>query len=338
MKKIKHKFITCASFGGTGSSAITDLMKEFSNILSLGDYEFTFAHEVDGISELQHYIMDDWHRLKADEGLFRYMKMCNRISKDYNRYFNNKFTSYTDEYIESLIYLTWQGYWPQQRYRIENYREFFEYRLPLKIQRILIKLIKKNSKYELVPKQKRQKLNYISKNNDFFNLTKLYTSKLLSSVDEDYKYEYLAFDQLVPPFNINRYINYFDNLKVIIVDRDPRDLYILNKKYWNEGWIPTENVDIYIKWFKDMREKISLELTNESVLFVKFENLIYNYEEEVSRIIKFIGIDKSKHFKRLEFFNPESSIKNTRLWIENNEYYNDIKKIEVELKNFCYLL
>lgn len=44
--------ITCASYGGTGSSAITDLMKEFNNVKSLGEFEFSIAHDLDGISDL----------------------------------------------------------------------------------------------------------------------------------------------------------------------------------------------------------------------------------------------------------------------------------------------
>lgn len=334
--KNNHKYITCASFGGTGSSAITDLLKEFNNVLSLGDYEFTIAHEVDGISDLQHYIVDDWHRLKCDEGIYRFKRLVNRIEKDYNKFFNNKFSNYTDNYINNLIELRWNGYWPQQRFRISKIEEFFYYRLPLKIQREFIKIKQKNNKYELVPNQRKKEFNYVNIDTCFFEETKKYTTNLLSSVDEKHEYKYLAFDQLVPPFNIDRYINYFSNIKVIIVDRDPRDLYILNKKYWKEGWIPTEDVEIFIKWFNDMRKKINGQINNDNVLMVKFEKLIYDYENEVKKIIDFIGIEEEEHIRKKEFLNPKNSLKNTRLWLQNNEYSNDIKKIEEKLKKFCY--
>ena len=38
----KTKIITCTGYGGTGSSAITDLLKEFQNVYSYGDVEFRF--------------------------------------------------------------------------------------------------------------------------------------------------------------------------------------------------------------------------------------------------------------------------------------------------------
>ena len=332
----KHKYITCASFGGTGSSAITDLLKEFDNILSLGEYEFTIAHEVDGISDLQHYLVDDWHRLKVDEGIYRFRKLSKRINKDYNKFFDGKFSKYTEEYIDRLIMLTWDGYWHQQRYRLSRIREFFEYRLPLRIKREIIKVKIKNSNYELVPYQKRQVFNYVDRNIDFFNISKMYTTKLLSAVDKDNKYEYLAFDQLIPPFNVKRYLNYFDNLKVIIVDRDPRDLYILNKKFGKEGWRPTDDVEVFITWFKNMRSRVEEEVSNNNVLLVKFEDLIYKYDDEVEKIIKFLEVDCIDHINKKLYFNPEISIKNTKMWEKFDDFNDDVTRIKKELGEFCY--
>ena len=55
---MNHKYITCTGFGGTGSSVISDLMKEFDNVKSCGsDFEMSIAFATDGISDLQHYIV-----------------------------------------------------------------------------------------------------------------------------------------------------------------------------------------------------------------------------------------------------------------------------------------
>lgn len=81
-----HKIITCTGFGGTGSSAISDLFKEFDNVKSCGNFEFSLAHEVDGISDLQHAIVDDFHRNKTTEAIYRFQKLikfkfCNKKTK-----------------------------------------------------------------------------------------------------------------------------------------------------------------------------------------------------------------------------------------------------------------
>lgn len=38
--------------------------------------------------------------------------------------------------------------------------------------------------------------------------------------------DYVVLDQFVPTTNIRRYLNYVEDLKVIIVDRDLRDIYL----------------------------------------------------------------------------------------------------------------
>lgn len=40
--KLMVKIISCASYYGTGSSAITDFFSEFDNVFSLTNYEFRF--------------------------------------------------------------------------------------------------------------------------------------------------------------------------------------------------------------------------------------------------------------------------------------------------------
>ena len=47
------RVITCASYYGTGSSAVTDYVTEFSTVKSLGDSEIRILHDMDGVSDLQ---------------------------------------------------------------------------------------------------------------------------------------------------------------------------------------------------------------------------------------------------------------------------------------------
>ena len=68
----KNMLVTCAGFGGSGSSAITDILKEFKEIKSLGDFEFTVAHELDWLSDLEYYIVDNKHSLNVDAGIYRF--------------------------------------------------------------------------------------------------------------------------------------------------------------------------------------------------------------------------------------------------------------------------
>lgn len=56
------RVITCASYYGTGSSAVTDFFSEFDDIYSLGDYEYRFLQEPDGIADLEYNLIENNHR------------------------------------------------------------------------------------------------------------------------------------------------------------------------------------------------------------------------------------------------------------------------------------
>lgn len=335
----KRKLITCASYGGTGSSAITDLLKEFKNIKSMGDFEFCFLHEVDGVSDLQHYIVDDFHRLKTDEGFYRFLKLAYNLNSNfgYSKFFkDNSFYEISREYIDELKEVSWEGYWHQHRNRYNKFQRIKSFGMDeLKLRLFRQVLGKFNPKFrEFTPsfKTSTMTLSNISYD-DFIHCTRKYTDRFINLFDKNNEYEFIALDQMIPPTNLNRYINYFNNIKVIVVDRDPRDLYILNKIYWKEGWIPTENLTTYIEWFKALRKN---KEENKNALKINFEDLIYKYDETLKEILNFLDIDKKNHVYKKKYLNPEVSIKNTKLWEKHKDLDVDIKRIENELKEFCY--
>lgn len=327
-----NNVVTCASYGGTGSSAITDILKEFDNIKSFGDFEFSFLHEVDGISDLQHYLLDDWHRLKNDEAIYRFKRLVDRISWEYDKFFEGQFSVLTKQYINSLVKLEWDGYWHQHRFRYNKLTRKIKYNLPMKIQ-LKLKNIFVKSNYEFSTRVPVQPMYFVEKRYDFIEITKEYINNLLDVLNKN-RYEFLALDQLLTPNSIERYSRYFNNIKVIIVDRDPRDLYLLNELYWKEKWIPSHDIDIFIEWFKSLRKYTDYNLDN--VMKIYLEDLIFNYDESMEKIYSFLGVSYKNHIRKKEYFNPEISIKNCRLWENNVKYEKEIIKIKESLSDFLY--
>lgn len=331
---MEHKYITCTGYGGTGSSVISDLMKEFDNVKSCGaDFEMTIAFDHHGISDLQHYIIDDFERNKVSEGIFDFIEHVKQISPNYDRHLGIDFESIMEKYIRNIIDVEWLGFTVQHLYRYPRWQRIIMYRIPSIIQSFLIKY---NDGYEHSAKYKRKLPIRISYGeNNFYNETQKMYRVLLDSFDKSYKCEYLCFDQLVPAYNFERYLRYFPNLKVIVVDRDPRDLYLLNELYWHEGWIPSHNIDIFIKWFKLIREDRNYNNVS-NVLFVNFEEGICNYDLFVDKITDFIGLDKSAHSSPQQYFNPTVSKKNYKLWQNCKSKVKEIDKIHKELESFCW--
>ena len=145
-------------------------------------------------------------------------------------------------------------------------------------------------------------------------------------------------DQLLPPANLEHYFQYFsDDIKVIVVDRDPIDLFILENEIYRWGNIPYKNVESYCKWFQITRRHRNTEVYNkDKVMFIHFEDLIYNYDLTLEKISRFSGIDLSSHIAPKTKFDPLISIKGTNLVLQYPKYMNSAKYIEDHLHEYIY--
>ena len=149
----------------------------------------------------------------------------------------------------------------------------------------------------------------------------------------------MLMDQLLLPHNLYRMENYFDdNAKVIVVERDPRDVFILNKYIWaqNNFGVPMPyEVNEFCKYYKGMRE--SEKPTNsKKVLRINFEDLIYKYDETVKKVMKHLDFSEQMHVNKKTRFNPDLSIKNTQIFNSSHKYDEEMKIIEGELKEYLY--
>lgn len=335
--KAYHKIITCAGYGETGSSVITDLLKEFDNCNSMGDYEFRFIQDYEGISTLEFALVHNYHRMNSDIAIHRFKKIIdyhsgNRIFPRYEKFFNGKFKEISYKYIDSLIDLSWKGYWEHHAIETNSVDRFLAYKIYPRIK----KLFRKPSDKKFVLQPPKRTMYFSNPGEEFYGKTRVYTRELFNAIDPEFKYEYLVSDQLLPPSNLGIYLNYFDDIKVIIVDRDPRDIYMLNEFKSREGWIPSHDVDAFIKWFKLLRKRQKEEQEDKSrVLRIKFEDAVIKYDETLKEVLDFLGIDESHHIAKKKYFNPEISIKNVGIY-KGYEHLEAIKRIEKELKEYCY--
>ncbi len=340
------KIISCAGFGGTGSSIVTDFFREFSNVYSVGGngLEFFLLHEPDGIKDLENALVEG-HRFKVDFAIKRFKKLIENLNyhnpsgPNYKEFFNGKFLKITNEYLDSLGIIEWQeGFW--HRIFEGNENKVYRFIKNLRFQKHVKKYYSLYEPDDWKPMYTGYATQYYCNitREDFILKTKTYLIKLFSEIKTDA--EYLLFDQLFPPA-ATEYMDYFDNAKAIVVERDPRDLYFANKVFWGLGFIPFKDIDTFIGWFKNTRNTIK---ESENVCLVKFEDFLYETEKTTKKIINFIGIDQKNHNKTNTFFFPEKSITNTQLYrkyvLENtsiqNRMLSNINMIETNLKEYLY--
>lgn len=335
---MQPKILTCAGYYSTGSSVVIDFASEYSSVISLGNEEFRFLHDPDGVDDLEFHLVENHNRHNSGHAIKQYLKMAKRLDgglfkKEYGRFFNNKWLDITNSYIDSLIDFKFNGWWHYDLYNL-NSLSYFLKRLPNKILHMtfwrnhpdrVFNLMKNEIAYCGSPTEQ-----------EFIQATKQYIEKLFNEVQGKSNCS-IAVDQIVPPSNLERYTKYFDDIKIAIVDRDPRDIYTLEKLYWRSGIIPSESVEKYVQWFNYTRAHRKKEPFNPSnSRFYYFEDFIYRYDETIKDLQEFYELNPEDHINKKQFLNPDKSIKNTRRWLRHPELAKDIAFIENELSEYLY--
>lgn len=332
------RFISCAGYFGTGSSAVTDLISEYKGVFNFSKEEFRFLQDPDGISELEYNLIENHNRHNSGHALKRYKRLVdfycgNCFGRKFETYFHGNWKKYSYEYIEALTDFSFHGYW---MYDFYDRGSFYHFRKRI-INKILTKTIWRNMPDRQLNNMKKEiTLCSAPTEEKFLDLTRKYIEDLFGSVCG--KAETIMVDQIVPPTNIKRFLRYFQDLKVIIVDRDPRDLWVLEKYVWKDGVLPHEDVETFCKWFRYTRNHRKYEdVNNENVILIYFEDLIFHYDRTVKVIEQFAHLKPEDHKNRKRKFEPSKSIMNTQVWYRVKDVPpKEIAYIEKELEEYLY--
>lgn len=331
------RVITCASYYGTGSSAVTDLFGECDNVCSLGDYEYRFLQDPDGISDLEYNVVENNHRHNTSDAIKRFIRFirdCKRMGYGGYDIFGDEFERATRDYVAAITELKAHSWWNKDR--VDKGSAFIAVdRLYSLARRVLTGSLRSEKRFTLL---NGREYGYYTAIDEaaFLEHTRTYVERLLSKVNRD-GMPFVMVDQMVPPTNVGRYTRYFNDVRVVVVERDPRDIYLLEKKDWQWGVIPVKNVHEYVQWYRITRKySHPADEDREQVLRIRFEDMIYRYEATRRALFDFVGMDESCHARPRTRFDPARSIRNTNLKARCPDLSKDVAVIEHELKEYLY--
>lgn len=329
-------------FYNTGSSAITHICMEVEGVNNAeGLYEARILYDPDCIRDLEYHLVENPHRQNTSYAIKRfkqyidfnsnpifnhhYEKMCKghfkEISYDYIRelcdvvFYGN---SYQDAYSRG------KSFWIFNRIYGKIYRDYLLNRVDW-------------GRESLLPKRNVQyggTYDYEM----FITATKKYVGSIIDYINNDYA-DNIILDQFVPTTGIDSYLKYFPErypVRVIIVDRDPRDLFVLAKYYKHTKSIPVDSVKTFCQWFKWTRGQSERQGESDFVMRVRFEDLVYEYNKTRDLLMEFCGFDKVRNPPRYTYFNPQESINNTQVWNRYPLSEKEIYYIETHLSKYCY--
>lgn len=324
------KLVTCTGYFSTGSSAVADLLDEYNDCSSpVSDYEIRFIYDPDGVADLEYHLVENHNRHNSGHALKRYKRLVDfycgsKLAPKNEAYFHGKWKEYSYQYINELTEFSYNGSW---LYDYLDRGIGFHYFNSILRKVFKTDMLKNSITYCSYPTKE-----------VFTKLTKDYIDKLMCVANEKGTGTFVV-DQLLPPSDIKRYVPYFDSIKVIVVDRDPRDIFFLEKYIRKEQVLPTDVKD-FCKWFEYTRRHRSIENVNTDYsILIQFEDLIYQYEATVRYIENFVGLNTSDHTLCKTRFVPEKSINNTQIWrrMDLTEQQGlEVRILSEELSDYLY--
>jgi len=182
-------------------------------------------------------------------------------------------------------------------------------------------------------------LGYNITQEEFESATKCFIIEFLNVLNIDYHNKEKDVIVLNQPFlgrDPVRSFKYFENPKAIIVDRDPRDLFLFYKYFLHPKGILnfSGNVDDFINNFRIRRQTSQDLRKRDDIIFINFEELVYDCENTANKIADFAGI--TQRSRKGEFFKPTHSRNNTQLFKKYTDCKSELKKIEWELSEYIF--
>ncbi len=334
-----NTIIIPTGYMGSGSSAITDLISEISGYhADHGSFEYVFLHCPNGVFDLEDKLLVGNNALRSDEALRTFRHTMKQLFDkqywwvgNYKTHLCPEFMEYTDQYINSLTQYRPDFYW--------YYQENTNFKMAIKlIVKRLVKLLsfgKIQLKKPLVYDD--MALSFVTPE-EFYENTRAYLNRLWNKLGIDNRN--LILDQLLLPFNLHRAEHYFEENEahIFVVERDPRDVFIINKYIWQKNNQPVPyptDVHEFCKYYAALR-KMEKPSRYAGVHRLRFEDLIYHYEESLAAVYETLGVSPADHVKKRQYLNPERSIENTQLFLADPKFEEERRIIEEQLAAYLY--
>lgn len=323
---------TCG-FCSTGSSAVSDYLREFDENQVIDNLEWTFTYLPDGLEDLEYHLTKNINRDdNCGIAIPRFRRLMRYYFEKQIPLPRNEARQITESFLDEIIQMKWQStrrsdclLYPTWLYRTFGHRLMKKKVLPF---------LKKNFRKEFLVYPNRMVDISISPAN-FQEASKRFIEKILVSFGADLS-KNIVLDQPFIGNNPVKSFHFYNNPVAIIVDRDPRDHYIFSREFLSKRgrFFPSDNVYDYVKYNKLLRENQPYKIPNERVLCLNFEEMVYDYENATRKIRTFCHLPENQ--RPFTVFDPQLSIANTQLIAKYPQYKKDIDYIEREMPDYLF--
>lgn len=342
--------ITTTGYYSTGSSAVYDLLREYSpcteEMNRNNPIEHIFLYMPNGLFDLEDKLLIGNSIHRSDEAMNAFYQSMKdlydnnyQVFGNYKKRYGKRFMDAVEKLIEGLTEYKVKGNW--------YYDNKMQFSLVHTVASTLHTICKQpvNANYfENIGCRDKYSDNItryaFPSETAFYKKASAFIREFFSMAQGNSQ-GVLLLDHLILPHNVFRLSNYLEGneLKVIIVDRDPRDVYIdIRKRQKRDRKVPPVPVDPkdFVGFWRALRESERVDERPEQVLRIQYEDLFYKYEETVALIEGFCGFTPDQHKYPGRFFNPTLSNTFLRQYKVDEKWTTIIKYFEDNLQEYLY--
>ena len=329
-------YVIARGYMWSGSSAVVDILREFSPCYFSG-HEFDVISYPYGLGQLFHSVVtcqsgrDIGDFIDFTKFLYRSPTLF-KMGSNYREVYGENFMRATEDFVSSLVEFEHGEMSFFKMGAVETFikQAILRASVILKRRLHLMKrfiVLGKKAYFTDVDAQK------------FITAAKKYIDDIFAPIVPAGT-KHVILDQAVSVGDYVNQMKFLRDSKMIVVDRDPRDSYadILNDGHpiLREGILGQKHrVDVYLRLHNKSRRNQQQLKNDPNVLFLRFEDLIYHYDEALQRIIDFVGLDPADHIYKRKYFNPDISIKNIGMW-KDILTDDEVNAITAELSDYFY--
>lgn len=322
--------ISVSGYGATGASAVLGVIEECEGIQSYSyGTEFQLFQQPDGILDLYHYLVEDGRRLSVSTAISRYRRdIKSNRGRGLQKETGNKLDMLSYQFIDDLTKTTWKG---RSGYEAADLRHFLDIPLFRRMNNVIRRFGNKFNTNFIWPPDSKRYYSFFTKD-EFISITQNYIYQIFKESGFDTSGTILL-EQLFPPNSPLSGMDFFDDVLAIVVERDPRDLYVLTNFLMPQlsRFMPnTGDVNAFITYYKGLHGSMT---TDPRVRYVNYEEFVYSYDKAAEDLLHWL---KLKTVKPRTLFIPEQSINNTLLFRNYPNLKKDISVIEYELSEYLF--
>lgn len=348
------KLIDVSGIGHSGKTAVTDLLREFSQVdAHPNSFEFNLIRLPDGLIDLYRNIVNGESFVKADIAIKRFGKLAEKLSDNYSRVLDCEFREITKRFADSLVLFKYYAPWYDDLYISgkQGYRDNLKIVLKKIGARNLGIVVSKIIGYKYGDVAKKDCV-YIANQVEIKTKFREYLNQILNISTN----KIVVTNNCLEPFDPMGGMFFFDNAYSVIVCRDPRDTYasvmypdgiytppfelnsnIYSEKYLKDlkrSFLGVEDIDVFIARQKCYFENLT-KSDNHRIIKLNFEDLVLRYEETIAALCDRLGFNPEDHLSKGLYFSPEISKRNVQIW-KNIADDKNLLKIENQLSPYLY--